>query len=343
MTREEITKRVEKNTIRTLDLRREGKTYKEIANALGFKTESWVAQICQKNGLAGTSAWKDKRYEEYRKYKAEGHTMAEVAEKFGINVGTAQMVCKGIAPQTERPQVYKNQYTSGEFDREANAIRYIRERTPGFEYAGNYTGVDGFVDLKCKTCGATIRKSFISVRHGCATCQECKKTEASRREEKRRREKEAEANYKRWFKLSNLKAEQITLQTCAGCGVLYVPQRRGLKYCSVECQKKNANAMGKDKRLRLIGENLVDKDIDLRTLYERDGGKCAICGRECDWSDCETREDGTFIAGNNYPSIDHIVPLSRGGLHAWSNVQLACRICNSKKCANVALPVASEA
>jgi len=39
----------------------------------------------------------------------------------------------------------------------------------------------------------------------------------------------------------------------------------------------------------------------------------------------------TFIAGNMYPSIDHVVPLSRGGLHEWGNVKLAHRICNSIK------------
>lgn len=43
----------------------------------------------------------------------------------------------------------------------------------------------------------------------------------------------------------------------------------------------------------------------------------------------------TFIAGNMYPSIDHVRPLSRGGLHEWGNVKLAHRICNSIKKDNV--------
>jgi 5-methylcytosine-specific restriction endonuclease McrA len=31
------------------------------------------------------------------------------------------------------------------------------------------------------------------------------------------------------------------------------------------------------------------------------------------------------------PSLDHILPLARGGAHDHSNLQLAHRICNSRK------------
>lgn len=30
-------------------------------------------------------------------------------------------------------------------------------------------------------------------------------------------------------------------------------------------------------------------------------------------------------------SIDHLVPVSRGGLHVWANLQLICSICNTAK------------
>ena len=38
-----------------------------------------------------------------------------------------------------------------------------------------------------------------------------------------------------------------------------------------------------------------------------------------------------FIAGNYYPSIDHVIPLSKGGIDTWNNVRLSHRICNSLK------------
>jgi hypothetical protein len=46
-----------------------------------------------------------------------------------------------------------------------------------FEYAGNFTGIDGYVDLKCKKCGTILRKSFVCVKHGKAKCEECKHKE----------------------------------------------------------------------------------------------------------------------------------------------------------------------
>jgi 5-methylcytosine-specific restriction endonuclease McrA len=38
-----------------------------------------------------------------------------------------------------------------------------------------------------------------------------------------------------------------------------------------------------------------------------------------------------FIAYGLYPSIDHIVPLAKGGNHTWNNVQLAHHYCNTLK------------
>ena len=63
--------------------------------------------------------------------------------------------------------------------------------------------------------------------------------------------------------------------------------------------------------------------ISLKKLIKRDGLSCAICGLPCIYG-------GDYLS-DLYPSIDHIVPLSRGGGHTWSNVQVAHRICNINK------------
>ena len=75
---------------------------------------------------------------------------------------------------------------------------------------------------------------------------------------------------------------------------------------------------------------VVDRDISLDKLYSRDKGICYICGEKCDFKDYEER-NGHFIAGSNYPSIDHIIPIARGGKHAWDNVKLAHHKCNTNK------------
>ena len=55
-----------------------------------------------------------------------------------------------------------------------------------------------------------------------------------------------------------------------------------------------------------------------------------ICGRPCDYEDY-TVDGDIFIAGNWYPSIDHVIPVSKGGRHSWDNVKLAHRLCNTVK------------
>jgi len=67
-----------------------------------------------------------------------------------------------------------------------------------------------------------------------------------------------------------------------------------------------------------VGERLAPLDV-----HERDGWTCQLCQHPIDrtiaWPDSMS------------PSIDHIVPLSRGGLHALANVQSAHLGCNSSK------------
>ena len=64
---------------------------------------------------------------------------------------------------------------------------------------------------------------------------------------------------------------------------------------------------------------------------EKDNNTCYLCGNEVNINDYYIDKKGVFIAGNNYPSIEHVIPLSKGGTHTWDNVKLACRHCNSIK------------
>ncbi len=49
-----------------------------------------------------------------------------------------------------------------------------------------------------------------------------------------------------------------------------------------------------------------------RGVFARDGGRCQYCGARAE-------------------NVDHVVPRSRGGAHAWENVVASCRRCNSRK------------
>ena len=53
-----------------------------------------------------------------------------------------------------------------------------------------------------------------------------------------------------------------------------------------------------------------------RDIYVRDKGICGICGK--------------FVPPDSF-TIDHIVPISKGGTYEYSNLQCCCRKCNQLK------------
>lgn len=72
------------------------------------------------------------------------------------------------------------------------------------------------------------------------------------------------------------------------------------------------------RRARLLAAFVAP--VDPVAIRDRDGGLCGICGSPVALAD---------------QSMDHIIPLARGGTHEPANVQLAHRRCNSSKGARV--------
>ena len=52
--------------------------------------------------------------------------------------------------------------------------------------------------------------------------------------------------------------------------------------------------------------------LNRRAVFARDGHRCQYCGAAAE-------------------NIDHVIPRSRGGRHAWDNVVASCRPCNARK------------
>ena len=266
------------------------------------------------------------RHEMWKAYKAQGHTMAETAKHFGVSKDTIRDVCKGIAPQIDTYE-----------QRELHAIEIIRERAPLFNYAGGYSGIDSPCRIRCKVCGTETVRSFTTIRQGKARCAVCSEQERKEREEaealekeRRLKDKEKARELREAEKIAERKrkAEERKARThpCAICG-----KPTANKYCcSVVCSQKRNNQIKEVKRRIKLKEATIDEGITLQKLFFRDGGVCYLCGERCDWSDKEEK-DGTIICGNTYPSIDHVIPLAKGGKHEWSNVKLAHRLCNSCK------------
>jgi 5-methylcytosine-specific restriction endonuclease McrA len=116
---------------------------------------------------------------------------------------------------------------------------------------------------------------------------------------------------------------------CVECGVSFRywgnpenTQRR--RTCGKQCGTKRARRLeNRRRRARLRAVERVPYD-DL-SIFERDGWYCRIC------SGPTRREARGSVSDPAAPTIDHIVPLSKGGADAPWNVQCAHRGCNARK------------
>ena len=52
--------------------------------------------------------------------------------------------------------------------------------------------------------------------------------------------------------------------------------------------------------------------------------------KDCRWCGCPLAYSAS--------TIDHVVPLSRGGTNRWENLVLACQACNAKRANNCGVP-----
>lgn len=107
---------------------------------------------------------------------------------------------------------------------------------------------------------------------------------------------------------------------CAVCGQKFVPIGRA-SVCSAECSRLRKRSADNYRRSVMAGAE-AERFSDLE-IFERDKWRCGLCG-------------GRVSKAFRYPdigaaTIDHILPIARGGGHTWSNVQLAHFGCNTKK------------
>ncbi len=136
---------------------------------------------------------------------------------------------------------------------------------------------------------------------------------------------------RRYARTSKINSKPRISRTCQRCRATFTPPYGSKRrtYCSRKCSRAAAKRGGKsnESRARRAGVPL-DYSVDRIAVFNRDGWRCQICG-----CSAPKRLNGTVHP--NAPELDHIVPISRGGGHVWSNVQCACRSCNQSKGDNV--------
>lgn len=310
------------------------------------------------------SAWVNSpQADEVAKYYVEGHTVTDTAKHFGVSKHQVNNLVKkrrltngktwgsGSAEQIERLRA------EGE-TRIINRLDSI-----GFDYVGGYTCKTGKVMIRCRECGYEFERSVDFAKNGNVICQKCEHERVLIRQAERREQQKIESvkrqTIRKAEKIKNnplgLSCYQLSriktidnVHVCKECGKEYTlreyMESTGIKYyrnsgyCSAECRKKALNrSVHESRKRRGVPENhrqrarkygcAYDPSVTLKKLIKRDGLRCAICGEMCDLSD----RGYSKYSGPMYPSIDHIVPMSKGGGHVWNNVQVAHIICNSEK------------
>lgn len=145
---------------------------------------------------------------------------------------------------------------------------------------------------------------------------------------------------------------------CPGCGgvVPITHGGRALKFCTPNCRHLHAVHKGKRPTLRtcISCTNQIDLTVRLadgrlrypayivrcdacmakrrphrygmttQDVADRDGADCRWCGEPVDFALVGT-------ASKWAPSVDHLIPWSRGGTNDPDNLQLLHRVCNARK------------
>lgn len=120
-------------------------------------------------------------------------------------------------------------------------------------------------------------------------------------------------------------------RACEVCGKMFVPPLKGPKAarCS-RCrwaawkERNPRRAAAVKARCRALRRGAQrGQHIDPLAVYERDGWVCGICGKPVD----PTRQYPDPMSA----TLDHIVPIARGGIHSLGNLQVAHLECNSRK------------
>ncbi len=132
----------------------------------------------------------------------------------------------------------------------------------------------------------------------------------------------------------------MRVMVCLQCGAGFSPRHQSKaqveesgphRFCSVKCHRASTKRYeslserdrAKGHRRRARERNALVETFADSEIFERDGWVCGLCFQRVDR---RLKPPSPMRA-----SLDHILPLAKGGKHARSNVQCSHWICNSRK------------
>lgn len=209
------------------------------------------------------------------------------------------------------------------------------------EYNSNVFEEDIHI-VKCLKCGQLIKRKGKTLLYSKINCNHLTEEQIKQRRLEKEINKTLSELSKEIKDINNrnelFEKELSKIKECEYCERIFYAKDYNW-YCSDICkanmkkEKRKARKRLREAKAKKNGK--IEWNISLEKLIQRDEGICKICGRQVDTEDYYYTDEGYFIAGDNYPSIDHIIPLAKGGTHTWDNIQLAHRHCNSIKSDNI--------
>lgn len=119
---------------------------------------------------------------------------------------------------------------------------------------------------------------------------------------------------------------------CSICKGLFTTTYRNSTFCSDSCREEGTkinNNERKSHRRRADKYGSFYQKLNRHKVFKSDNYKCQSCGVRCLKSKIGTNH-------RREPTLDHIIPISKGGPHSYNNVQTLCRKCNNKKSNKIA-------
>lgn len=202
-----------------------------------------------------------------------------------------------------------------------NNAEYVHLYTNGkFEYIGEYVNEHRthYLVVKCLNCGEAFSRDINGIKNRNIRCPKCYKPKN-------------QGYLRRLERAEHSRLEYAKPKQCVICGNEFHNSDERRKTCSPDCAHVLKEANHGLKRFRHKGGAIIDYGITLKRIYERDNGKCWICGCQTNFDDVLYTENGHKYCGDTHPVKDHIVPLAYGGDESWENIRLACWRCNKTK------------
>ena len=120
-----------------------------------------------------------------------------------------------------------------------------------------------------------------------------------------------------------------TDKLCEVCGAQYIAKHPSRKYCSAYCRHRATTLRNKAKKRenahkrRCKTQGVEYRFVNPKRIFARDRLVCQICLSSCDPT--------SRFPDPLSPTLDHKIPLSRGGSHSEDNLQCAHWGCNAAK------------